>query len=179
MPTHLALLKGINVGGRHLVKMADLKDLFSNLGFDEVSTLLQSGNVVFKSSSHSEPELEALLQSAFSKRFGFEVEFVVRQSGQLKNAILNNHFSEEAKADPSHLLVHFFRQAPNLESLAAVQAAIKGPERLYAFDKDVFVVYPDGIGTSTVTRTPGWNKLMGGSTARNWNTILKLAALLD
>ena len=179
MVSHLALLKGINVGGRNLVKMADLRELFLGLKFENVSTILQSGNVVFTSAIPSESEIESVLETAFEERFGFKVDLMVRSAFHLKSLIEANPFKDEAKADPSHLLIHFFRQPPNPENLAAVQAAIRGPEKTCPIGKEVYVFYPDGIGTSTVTRTPGWNKLMGGSTARNWNTVVKLAELLD
>ena len=178
MRTHIALLKGINVGGKNLVKMVDLKSLFLELGFEDPETLLQSGNVAFRSDQGLEAQHEMALGEGFAKRFGFHVDFVIRNAAHWQTLIASNPFTEEALVDPSHLLIHFFRQPPEEAAIRALKAAIQGPERLHAIVRDVFVVYPDGIGTSTVTRTPGWNKLMGGSTARNWNTILKLNALL-
>ena len=177
--THVALLKGIIVGGRNMVKMADLRQMFSDLGFDRVETLLQSGNVVFSSAGHSSQELEALLQEESHKLLNLNVRYFVRSHDEWNAAIAANPFAQEAECDPSHMLIHFMAEMPLAFDVERVQALIAGPESIRAGSKHLYVSYPAGIGTSTIARTPGWNRLTADGTARNWNTILKLADLLS
>ena len=178
MRTHVALLKGINVGGKNLLKMADLRQMFADLGMESVETLLQSGNVVFGCSGMSLVELGALFEKEASTRLGINVRFFVRTLDQMDEIVRDNPFTAEALADPSHLLVHFMGAVPLQFDIERVQAAVSGPEKIQAGHCHLYVVYPDGIGTSTIARTPGWNRLTADGTARNWNTVLKLVSLL-
>jgi len=178
MRTHVALLKGINVGGRNMVKMADLRQMFSDIGMSAPETLLQSGNVVFGCSGKNSSELEPILEAEASKRLSLDVRFFVRSAEELDGVISKKPFADESQADPSHLLVHFLSVMPLAYDIERVQANIAGPERIAAGIKHLYVVYPNGIGASTIARTPGWNRLTSDGTARNWNTVLKLADLV-
>lgn len=177
MTKHIALVRGINVGGKNMVKMADLKAMLTDLGLDEPRTLLQSGNMVFRSSGLSPRELEEKIEDAAKKTLGLSALFYVRTAAEWDEVIAGNPFAEEAKKDPGHLLVHFFKSELDGKAVTAVADAIKGPEKVKAIGRHLYVVYPDGIGTSTIGKTPGWNKLTAEGSGRNWNTILKLAAL--
>lgn len=174
---HIALLRGINVGGKNLIAMSDLRDFCATLGFTAVRTLLQSGNLVFQSTKRNSAALERLLETETEKRFGIAVDYFIRSSDELQALIAGNPFPDAAERDPSHLLVVFHKEAPSPESVAALQAAIRGRETMRAAGKHLFVVYPDGIGTSKLTGSLIEKKLGLRGTARNWNTILKLAAL--
>jgi uncharacterized protein (DUF1697 family) len=174
--TYIALLRGVNVGGKHKAPMAELRAMLEELGFEDPKTLLQSGNAVFRSDK-SGPALESLLEREFAHRFGFSVDFFVRTAAELDKVIAANPFSAEAKSDPSHLLVVFLKDQVQAADVKAVQAAIQGPERIEAHGRDLYIVYPEGIGASKVDRTPGWKNLAGAGTARNWNTVLKLGDL--
>ncbi len=175
--TYAAFLRGINVGGNKKVAMAELRQMFADIGFGEVKTLLQSGNVVFESSEEAEV-LEAKLCEETEKQLNVKCDYFVRSSQQLEEAVAANPFTREAKDDPSHLIVVFLRESPDAGTVQSVAAAIQGPDKMKAFGRQIYVVYPDGIGPSTVGRTPGWNKLVGVGTARNWNTLLKVAELV-
>lgn len=161
-----------------MVKMAELRGMLSSIGLEHPETLLQSGNVVFHCEHHSCAELQELLQSEASKKLSLNVSILVRTAEEWAEVIKDNPFTEGAKNDPSHLLVHFLGSVPLAYDVDRVQAAIKGPERIHAGHRHLYVLYPDGIGTSTIGRTPGWNRLTSEGTARNWNTILKLEAML-
>jgi uncharacterized protein (DUF1697 family) len=175
--TFIALLRGINVGGNKMISMADLRLLLTELGLQDVKTLLQSGNVVFRAKGKTAEELEAFLQEQIADRLNVRCEFFVRTPSELDSVIENNPFPDEAKADPSHLVVLFTRSSPDTAAVEAVQSAIKGSERMKTAAGHLFIVYPDGIGTSKVSSTPGFNKLCAAGSARNWNTVLKLKAL--
>lgn len=175
MTIHVALLRGINVGGNKLA-MADLRDLFQHLGFQDARTLLQTGNVVFHGDGRSAEELERLLETEAVKRLSLKTEFHVRTAREMQAAIAANPFPEEAERDPAHLVALFLKAAPAAGDVAALQDAITGPEVVRAVGRQAYIVYPDGIGRSRLSNSLIDRKL-GRGTARNWNTVLKLGAL--
>ncbi|MFI5384885.1 MAG: DUF1697 domain-containing protein [Fimbriimonadales bacterium] len=177
MRSHIALLRGINVGGNNLVRMADLRGFFLNLGLSDAQTLLQSGNVVFRAVGRTSEELETLLEEQAEEHLGIRITFMVRTSQEWNDLIAENPFPAEAESDPSHLLAVALKDEAPADGIVALQAAISGPERIAGSGRHLYVVYPDGMGPSKVSRTPGWNKLVGPGTARNWNTVLKIAAM--
>jgi uncharacterized protein (DUF1697 family) len=177
MPICVALLRGINVGGRNLVAMSDLRDLLEALGFTGVCSQLQSGNLIFKSDRRTSATIERLLESETEKRLGTAVDYHVRTAEEWRNVIDRNPFPDEAARDPAHLVVSFMKDAPQKKNVEALQAAIRGPEIVRADGKQIYIVYPMGIGTSKLTNAVIDKKLGCRGTARNWNTVLKLAAL--
>jgi len=174
----VALLRGINVGGHNQIAMADLRSLFESLGFSSVKSLLQSGNVVFESERLKGQALERFLEVETAKRLGVAVDYLVRSARELQSIIANNPFEDEVKRDPSHLVVVFLKAAPKAPDVKTLEAAIQGPEIIRADGKQLYAVYPDGIGRSKLTNTLIEKKLGTRGTARNWNTILKLAAMV-
>jgi uncharacterized protein (DUF1697 family) len=179
MTIHIALLRAINVGGRNLVAMADLRQLFTDLGFGEARTLLQSGNVVFESPQKADAELERQLEKEIGERLGVAADFIVRSANEWKKIVARNPFPKQAKEDPGHLLVSFLKSAPSTQTVRALQSAIKGPEIVRGDGKQLYIVYPDGVGRSKLAATLVERKLETRGTARNWNTVLKLAAMCE
>lgn len=179
MPIHVGLLRAVNLAGLNKVAMSDLRDLLTKLGMQDARTLLQSGNVVFRSDVVSTTQLETLLQDAAVKRLGFETDFFVRTAKDMKAIIAGNPFREAAKRDPGHLLVVFLKQAPDRAAVAALQAAIKGREVVRAKGREAYITYPDGVGRSRLTTALIEKKLGTRGTGRNWNTVLKLGALTE
>jgi uncharacterized protein (DUF1697 family) len=177
MTTHIALLRGVNIGGNTKVAMSDLRALLTDLGFGDPRTLLQSGNAVFGSDKLTGADLERLLESETEKRLGLKTDFFVRTPKEWKAVIESNPFPDEAERDPGHLVVMFLKKAPSVEDVEALQAAIKGREVVRAAGRQAYVVYPDGIGRSKLTLKMIEKKLGSQGTGRNWNTVLKLGAL--
>jgi uncharacterized protein (DUF1697 family) len=177
MTTHIALLRGINVGGNKKVAMADLRGFLADLGFGDPRTLLQSGNAVFRSDTLAGADLERLLDTEAEKRLGLKTEFFVRTPEEWRAAIDGNPFLEEAVNDPGHLIVFFMKKAPEATDVEALQAAIKGREIVRAAGRQAYIVYPDGQGDSKLTITVIEKKLGTRGTGRNWNTVLKLGVL--
>lgn len=159
--------------------MADLRDLLTKLGFADARSLLQSGNLVFRSDRRNPAQLERLLEAEAEKRLGLQTDFFVRSAEEWKELVARNPFRKEAERDPGHLVVLFLKDAPPLEAVKALQAAIKGPEVVRAEGRQAYVVYPIGIGRSRLTHTLIEKKLGTRGTGRNWNTVLKLGALAD
>jgi uncharacterized protein (DUF1697 family) len=177
MAMHVALLRGINVGGHNLVAMSDLRNLLGALGFAGAKSLLQSGNLVFDSERLTGTELERLLEVETAKRLGVTPDYLVRSAAEWGTLVARNPFPQEAKDDPAHLLVMCLKAAVPAKNVQALRAAIKGAERVRAVGKQLYVVYPEGIGRSKLTNTLIEKKLGVRGTGRNWNTVLKLAAL--
>lgn len=179
MTIHFALLRAINLAGRQMVAMSDLRDLLTKLGFADARSLLQSGNLVFRSGKRNPAQLERLLEAEADKRLGLQTSFFVRNAEEWKELVARNPFRKEAEHDPGHLVVMFLKDAPPPEAVKALQAAIKGPEVVRAAGRQAYVVYPIGIGRSRLTHTLIEKKLATRGTGRNWNTVLKLGALAD
>ena len=173
----IALLRAVNLGGHNKIGMADLRDLVTELGKD-AQTLLQSGNVVFRSDARPD-QLEQRLERAARKELGLETDFFVRTAAEWRGLIAANPFRNEAKADPSHLLAIVLKGEPTARQVRALQQAITGREIVAAKGRCAYIVYPDGIGRSKVTSALIEKALGTRGTARNWNTVLKLGALAD
>ncbi len=178
MAQHVALLRGINVAGKNLVTMNDLRASLQDLGFANCQTLLQSGNVVLDSPRLTGDKLEKRLETETAKRLKVQCDYLVRTAQEWRAIIANNPFAGEAQRDPSHLLVMCLKAAPNKSAVQELAAAIRGPELIRAAGRELYLVYPAGIGRSKLTGALIERTLKTRGTARNWNTVLKLAALL-
>src|ERR1700691_6060260 len=97
---HIALLRGVNVGGHRAVAMSDLRDLITDLGFSDARTLLQSGNLVFRGDGRTSAALEQLLETEAAKRLGLQADFLVRSADEWKDVVARNPFPKEAERDP-------------------------------------------------------------------------------
>lgn len=179
MAKQIALLRAINVAGRNMIAMAELRRLLESLEFTGVRSLLQSGNLVFESAEKSSAALERRLEMETEKRFGVAADYVLRTAGEWETIIAGNPFPKEAKNDPGHLLVICLKTEPEARSVKALQAAIKGPEYVRLIGKQLYAVYPEGVGRSKLTINLIEKTLAARGTGRNWNTMLKLAAMLD
>jgi uncharacterized protein (DUF1697 family) len=179
MATHVGLLRAVNLAGRNTIAMGDLRDVLTALGLKDVRTLLQSGNVLFGSDARTTAELERVLEAGVLEHLGLATDFMVRTAREWKGVIADNPFPGEAARDPSHLLVVFLKAAPSAAAVTALQRAITGREVVRARGRHAYVVYPDGIGRSRLTSGLIEKTLATRGTGRNWNTILKLAAMVD
>jgi uncharacterized protein (DUF1697 family) len=174
---NVALLRSINLGSHKKVAMDDLREVFSELGFSDVRSFLQTGNVIFRSQSRTTANLERLLETEVDQRLALQTAFFVRTGDEWKSVVSHNPFREEARRDPAHLVVVFLKDASDANQVKALQAAITGRERVAAHGKQAYIVYPDGIGRSRVTSSLIERKLATRGTGRNWNTVLKIADL--
>ena len=178
MTHQIALLRAINVGGHKPVAMADLRDLVAGLGFFDVQSVLQSGNLVFKSDGKAGAKLERLLETEAKKRLGLEADIFVRSAAEWEDVVAENPFHAEARRDPGHLVTVFLKDAPGNGAVKALQAAVVGREVVRAAGRQAYIVYPDGQGRSKLTNAVIEKHLGTRGTARNWNTVLRLAKLV-
>ncbi len=178
MSVHVALLRGINVGGHALVAMADLRALLAELGFGDARTLLQSGNAVFSGRARSGAALETRLEDEAAKRFGgVRPAFFLRSVDEWADMIARNPFPVEARRDPARLVAMFLKAAPVASAVEALRASVAGREVIRVGTRHLYITYPDGQGRSKLTGALIEKKLGIAGTARNWNTVLKLAEL--
>jgi uncharacterized protein (DUF1697 family) len=186
MATHIAFLRGINVGGRNKVPMADLRDVVAGLGHTDVSTYIQSGNVLFTSDEADTEAMGKALEEAIASELGVGPSVIVLSRGDLARAVRDNPYPDE----PNPKLVHavFFRGPVPPGSAEAIEAGQQraaergsGRDSARIVGTTVFVHTPDGFGRSELALY-----LLGRSaspvaagTARNWSTVTKLLALCD
>lgn len=156
--------------------MAELRAMVEELGFQDAATLLQSGNLVFRAPGRASSELASLLAEATQQRFGTNPIYFVRTREEWDAILAENPFPEFAEKDPSHLLIHVGDSIPSVEDLTTDYS---GPETLFRTDRALYACFPAGIGNSKLITTPAWRKHGAPLTGRNWNTAMKLKALLE
>jgi uncharacterized protein (DUF1697 family) len=177
MTTYIGVLRAINLGAHNKIAMSDLRAMLGRLGFDDPKTLLLSGNIVFRSDTGSSAKLESLLEAASTKHLKVTTDYFVRSAKEWKAIVDENPFPKEAKGDPGRLLMMCLRDAPMPAQIKALQESISGREQVKAKGRHAYFVYPDGVGRSKLTIQKIEKALGTRGTARNWNTVLKLAEL--
>jgi uncharacterized protein (DUF1697 family) len=174
----VALLRGINLGGNRTLPMAELRALLERLGLDEPRTVLQSGNVVFR--ARAEPAaLERRLREETRAALGVDTEYFVRSAEEWRGIVGANPFPGEAARDPARLHVMLCEPAVRAADVAALDAAITGRESVRGAGRHLYAYYPDGMGRSRLTTAVIDRSLRTRTTARNWNTVLRLLALVE
>jgi uncharacterized protein (DUF1697 family) len=176
MPVCIGLLRAVNVGGANPLGMESLRTLLSRMGFDEVRTLLQSGNIVFRSEARVDGDLEGRLEERIATDLGVRTDFFLRTADEWGSVVSLNPFVREAKTDPGRLLVTALKNAPSEEAWKRLNAAIKDRERVRGVGRHAYIVYPDGTGRSRLTPAVIEKNLETRGTSRNWNTVTKLLA---
>ncbi|MFI5413651.1 MAG: DUF1697 domain-containing protein [Candidatus Lutacidiplasmatales archaeon] len=177
MPVYIALLRAVNVGGGAQVKMEALRALLSRMGFEGAQSLLQSGNVVFRSDEVSRTKLEARLEERLANDLHVPTDFFVRSAAEWESILAGNPFPREAREAPGYLIVTLLKDTPSPESWKKLDAAIRGPERVRGGGRHAYIVYPDGQGRSKLTLSLIEKNLGTRGTSRNWNTVTKLGIL--
>lgn len=178
MSSYIALLRAVNVGGTKPIAMEKLRDFFTEIGFSEVQTLLNTGNVVFHADVGPASRLERMLEVEAEKRLRLKTEILVRTPRELNEVIAKNPFPREAQNDPGHLVVMFLREKPEQKRVEELRSAIARREVLKVKGREGYIVYPDGQGRSKLSVKLIETKLVTRGTGRNWNTVMKLAAFL-
>ena len=177
MNRKIAILRGINVGGRRKILMADLKSLCEKLGWKNVTSYIQSGNLIFDSNQQN-TELEHVLEMAIKEQFKFDVPVIVRSSTELKTAIAKNEFYSE-DADINQLHLTFLKEKPTAENIENTLNYNHKTDKLKIVDKDVFIVCSGKYHQSKLSNNFFEKKLNVGATTRNWKTVLKLQELCE
>lgn len=177
MKSRIALLRGINVGGRHSLAMKELVGLLEELGCENVKTYIQSGNVVFRSRHRSGAALAKQISAAIAGSHGFEPAVFVLDADELRRAAAANPYPEAA-GDPKTLHIWFVMAEPGGGALARVEGMRSKTERVALVGNALYLHAPDGIGRSKLAGS--MERALGvDATARNWRTITKLLAMVE
>lgn len=175
MPTFVALLRGINVGKAKRIAMADLRALLSTLGYTNVATLLNSGNVVFRSPKSTSAKHATEISKAIASTLQIEVPVIVKSANELSAIVAENSLAENAH-DHSRLLVAFVQDPKQLQGLAPVKSLVVAPEQFKVGKGAAYLHCASGILESKAGKAL-LGKVGKGATSRNWATVLKLQAL--
>ncbi len=171
MPRFAALLRGVNVGGAKRVPMADFRALLAQLGYQEVSTLLNSGNAVFSSAGRSASVHGSRIQAAINEKLCLDVPVIVKSARELAAIKAENKLAAIA-TDHSRLLVGLARDPAAMPSLASLSTLVSPPERLLLGEHAIYLWCPSGILDSRAAEAL-LGKLGKAATTRNWATVLE------
>ena len=175
MAALVALLRGVNVGGRAKVPMPELRSRLSDLGFEDVLTYVQSGNVVFRTGGGAK-QVAGRVERAIADAFGLDVTVLVRTPAQLRTIAKGNPFLAE-EPDPQKLHVVFLSDRPSAAAAAALDPDRSPPDRFHLSGRELYLHLPNGAGRSKLTNDYLERRLGVRATARNWRTLLKLVEL--
>ena len=176
MSIKVGLLRGINVGGKNSLPMKELRELFGELGCRDISTYIQSGNVVFKSDEAADV-LSEKLSSMIEQRFGFE-PFVLILSGDILTAIAEANPYGDDDIEPKFVHVNFLSRKATAPDIHGMQDRQSGTEDFMLTDRALYLRAPDGIGRSKLAADA--EKLLGvPATGRNWKTVCKLVEMVN
>jgi uncharacterized protein (DUF1697 family) len=179
MKSFISLLRGINVSGHNMIKMAELKTLYESIGLTDVSTYIQSGNVVFRSEQNDPSVLGALIERAIQKRFGSSVTVIIRRPAELAKIIKTNPFLGLNKVDEARLYVTFLQTKPTATLVEALgPVAAKTPDEYRIIANEVYLHCPNGYGKTVLSNTFFEKHLNLKATTRNWNTVNRLLAMV-
>jgi uncharacterized protein (DUF1697 family) len=176
MPRYVALLRSVNVAGHGRIAMADLRESFTALGYDDVVTYIQTGNVLFSASSKSEKAIVEAIERQLAEDFGDAPAVLLRTLPELRRVGSASPYAKRG-ADPARHHVTFLASAPKPAVLKALDLPKSGRDELVVDGREVYVHTPNGYAETKYTGTFVERRLGVVSTTRNWNTVTKLCEL--
>ena len=174
---NLALLRGINVGGKNKLAMKDLTRLFADAGCSDVCTYIQSGNVLFNAPRSIVKELPGRITKKIEETVGYRIPVVLRTAEELGEAIRRNPFLAVG-APEKNLHVYFLAKLPEASDVAALDENRSLPDTFIVRGREVYVQLPNGMARTKLTNAYFDSRLSTVSTARNWNTVIQLYELM-
>lgn len=177
MKTYISILRGINVSGHKLIKIDALKKMFENLGYKNVQTYVQSGNIIFQSKENNTKNLEEVISSEIKDEFGFEVPVIVFNIKTLETIIQNNPFINDKHKDISSMHVTFLAEKPiQIDEETIVDKKDK-VEEIEFTPQAIYLYCPNGYGNTKLNNNFLEKKLKVKATTRNWRTTNELLNL--
>jgi uncharacterized protein (DUF1697 family) len=173
----IALLRGINLGSHKRVGMGPLRDLLNGLGYEDVRTHLQSGNVVLGATVTGE-QLGRELEQAIAAEFGVEIDVIVRTRDELAKVVARDPLGKVAD-NPSRYLVSFLSAKPDPKLVRELEKLKVASEQFVVVGRELYAWHPGGVGVSKLSKAFADGKLGVTATARNWNTVTKLLELAN
>jgi uncharacterized protein (DUF1697 family) len=176
--TYLALLRGINVGGKNKLPMKGLTEMFVEMGYGQVRTYIQSGNVIFTAVPGASAQLSGLITTEIAKRFGVRTPVVLRTVEQLGAIICNNPFlKQDIPEETLHVL--FLANLPSQRAVNELDPDRSPPDVFIVRGQEVYLHLPHGVARSKLTTDYFDSKLATTSTGRNWRTVTMLFELMQ
>ena len=179
MKTYISILRGINVAGHNQIKMDALRQLYVDLGYAEIKTYIQSGNVIFKSESTATKTLEKTIGGKIYSAFGLKVPVIILTFDELKNALEHNPFMNESSKNPTFMHLTFLSDIPELKLLDNIQSDYFLPDEFHWSGKTIYLYCPVGYGNTKLNNTFFENKLKVSATTRNLRTCKELLSLAE
>lgn len=179
MSSYVALLRGVNVSGHKLIKMKELEESISTLGFSNIATYLQSGNIVFQSEITDIGELEKQINLKIRSDFGFDVPIFIFEKEMFLQINAKNPFRNEAQFDRKKIYTIFLKQEVNPILFQKIKTNPDYPEKMVLMDNIIYMYFTNGYGKTKVHNNFFENKLETIATTRNWNTITKLSNFIE
>lgn len=174
--TWVALLRGINVGGRNRLPMKDLASMFVDAGCEDVRTYIQSGNVLYRADEARAGEIPSLIGTAIRDGFGYEIPVVTRRASDLDTIVEANPFvAAGAEADTLHVV--FLADSPATEHVEGLDPDRSPPDEFAVRGREIYLHCPNGMARSKLTNAWFDSQLSTVSTMRNWKTVRKLLEL--
>jgi uncharacterized protein (DUF1697 family) len=174
MPIYISMLRGINVGGHKRIKMDKLRASFEALGFHQVKTYIQSGNVVFKGGKLSTLKLSRRIEERILSDFGFPVSVISRSSDEMARTIECNPFLKEREIDREKLHVMFLSDTPTPAALKKLADLTAAPDQCRSSDREIYFFLPNGVSQSILMKSPVDRILAVATTTRSWKTVNSL-----
>ena len=173
MGVYIALLRGINVGGRNKLPMKDLARMFEGAGCTDVRTYIQSGNVVFRADEALAGRIGGLIVATIEEELGYQVPVVVRSAEQLERAVAGNPFAGD-EVDDKQLHVAFLAEEPKEAAVAELDPERSPPDRFEISGREIYMHLPNGVARSKLSNAYFDRVLATVSTVRNWRTTKRL-----
>ena len=175
----VSLLRGINVGGNHKIRMEALREIYVTVGASAPETYIQSGNVVFSTREQHLGKLACRLEDEIERKAGFRPPVVLRTLEQMREVVRQSPFATRSDLDPAKILVTFLASEPATEARQAASLIKVSPEELHLIGAEIHTYFPDGLGKSKLPFAKIERALGTIGTGRNWNTVLKLIELAE
>lgn len=174
---YVALLRGINVGGKNMIKMAELRTMFEALGFSAVATYVNSGNIAFDAPGAANPDkLRSKIKAAVSERFGLTIPVVIRKQSEIAKIVTAAPFADRTE-DPKLVHIVFIDSELTDDHITKLRDASSAGEEFARVGRDLAAYLPRGVLDSVLGRSFLENKLKLQVTARNWRTVKAIAEL--
>ncbi len=181
MTKYISILRGINVGGKRKILMADLREMYQSLGFENIITYIQSGNVIFeskkKNTKTSANTFTKKIKEAIFEKYGFDVPVIIRSVEEIKNIVENHPFEKKEGAQIENLCLTFLSEIPIEENLAKINTYDYSPDLFQIIEDNVFLFIQGKYHQSKLTNNFFEKKLKVSATTRNWKTVNKLLEL--
>lgn len=179
METYLAILRGINVSGKNLIKMAELKVLLQGKGLTDVQTYIQSGNVVFKYKPTVPAKLSDLISKTIKEAFGFDVPVVIRTAEEMATILSYNPYLKQKNISIEQLYVTCLETLPVIENLNKLEGINSGDDTYQIIGREIYLHCPGGYGNTKLNNNLFENKLKVTATTRNWKTMTVLSEMMQ